>query len=107
MSEFSEKVYNITKQVPKGMITTYGEIALQLGSIKLSRAVGNALHKNPNPIIMPCHRVVNKNLKLATNFGFGGMQAQQKLLESEGVLIVDDSVNKKCFFSYKDKSDLK
>ena len=74
---------------------TYGQIGEKLGNKNLSRVVGNVLHKNPTPIIVPCHRVVNSKGELAKNFGFCGIEKQKELLESEGVEIVDYKVLKK------------
>ena len=62
-TKFTEKVYNITKRIPKGKISTYGEIAKALNS-KAYQAVGSALHKNPYAPIVPCHRVINSNGKI-------------------------------------------
>ena len=58
--KFSKKVFNLTKRIPKGRVTTYKIIAEKLKT-KAYRAVGTALHKNKKPIIIPCHRVVNSN----------------------------------------------
>ena len=61
-TEFQEKVYKLCKKVPKGKVSTYGEIAKALGKKGLmSRAVGNALNKNPYAPIVPCHRIVKSN----------------------------------------------
>ncbi len=87
ISEFSKKVYQMTKRIPKGKVTTYGEIAKSLGAPKSVRAVGNALHKNPFAPKVPCHRVVNAVGQLAEHFGaVGGRKEQQKRLEAEGVI---------------------
>ena len=61
----------------------------------MSRAVGNALHKNPTPGIIPCHRVVNSQGKLSGSFAFGGETAQEKLLEAEGVEVKNGTVDLK------------
>ena len=80
-----EKVYQLLKTVPRGRVTTYGRIAAALGNRNLARAVGNILHRNPDPASIPCHRVVNGNGRVAENFAFGGAAAQRALLEQEGV----------------------
>ena len=80
-----DKVYDFLKTIPKGTVTTYGQIAAQLGNPKLARVVGNILHNNPDPANIPCHRVVNARGEVAANFAFGGAEAQRKLLEAEGV----------------------
>ena len=80
-----EKVYDFLKTIPKGTVTTYGQIAAHLGNPKLARVVGNILHNNLDPANIPCHRVVNARGEVAANFAFGGAEAQRKLLEEEGV----------------------
>ncbi len=87
---FFEEVYNIVKQVPKGKVTTYGQIARLLGNPRRSIVVGWALHGNPYPGVVPCHRVVNKDGRLSGAFAFGGMDVQRKLLEEEGVAISEE-----------------
>lgn len=81
-----EKVYAFLQTVPKGKVTTYGQIALHLGNRHLARTVGNILHKNPDPSRYPCHRVVNSKGQVASHFAFGGKTAQRQLLESEGIV---------------------
>ena len=85
-----EKVYAYLKTIPKGRVTTYGQIAAYLGNKHLSRVVGNILHNNPDPSNFPCHRVVNSKGQLATHFAFGGAEAQRKLLEQEGIVLEPD-----------------
>ncbi len=93
---FYDKVYYIVRQIPKGKVATYGQIAMILGSPRASRAVGYALHFNPMPGIIPCHRVVNRDGHLAPAFAFGGIDAQKNLLLSENVPVnEDDTVNLK------------
>lgn len=95
MKSFSEKVYEAAKKIPEGKVVTYGQIAKLIGNPKAVRAVGNALHVNPTPIKVPCHRVVDRDGRLAKNFGSGGAQGQKKLLEKEGVAVLDFTVNLK------------
>ena len=85
-----DKVYDFLKTIPKGTVTTYGQIAAHLGNPELARVVGNILHNNPDPTNIPCHRVVNARGEVAANFAFGGAQAQRKLLEEEGVVFGED-----------------
>ena len=85
-----DKVYDFLKTIPKGKVTTYGQIAAHLGNPKLARVVGNILHNNPDPANIPCHRVVNARGEVAANFAFGGAEAQRKLLEAEGVVFDGD-----------------
>lgn len=79
-----EQVYDVVRQIPKGRVSTYGDIATRLGT-KDSRKVGYALHANPDPDT-PCHRVVNKDGKLADSYAFGGIEKQKEKLLSEGVV---------------------
>ena len=82
---FFEKVYEIVRQIPYGKVATYGQIARMCASPRSSRSVGYALHVNPMPGIIPCHRVVNREGRLAPAFAFGGQDIQGALLEQEGV----------------------
>lgn len=85
-----EKIYEVVKNIPKGKVATYGQVASLAGNPKWSRVVGYALHNNPDPSTIPCHRVVNREGKVAPAFAFGGQDAQRKLLESEGVVFKKD-----------------
>ena len=82
---FFDKVYAAVMRVPCGRVATYGQIARLCGSPRSARAVGYALHVNPRPGIVPCHRIVNREGRLAPAFAFGGAQVQKQLLEAEGV----------------------
>jgi len=92
MTEFQAKVFAAVKLIPKGKVSTYGAIAAYLGVPRAPRAVGNALHNNPEPIITPCHRVVNSLGYLSGRFAFGGAEVQKDLLISEGVEVGSDNV---------------
>ena len=87
---FSEKVYSILKQVPKGFVVSYGSIAKAVGSIGGYQAVGNALNKNLNAPKIPCHRVVCSDGKLG-GYAFGVVK-KIELLQSEGIEIVGGKV---------------
>lgn len=87
---FYDIVYEKVRKIPKGKVSTYGAIAVMCGSPRAARAVGYALHANPLPGIIPCHRVVNRFGSLAPAFAFGGQEVQKKLLEDEGVDVSDD-----------------
>lgn len=91
----SARIYEAVKKIPLGKVATYGQVALLAGDKKMARAVGNALHKNPEPGVIPCHRVVNSKGELAGEFAFGGPGRQAELLEAEGVSVVDGKVNLK------------
>ena len=87
---FFEKVYEVVKKIPKGRVATYGQIACLAGSPRSARQVGYALHVNPEPFVIPCHRVVNRFGSLAPAFAFGGVEVQAALLRDEGVEVTDD-----------------
>ena len=85
-----DKVYEYVKTIPQGKVATYGQIAEYLGNKNLSRAVGNILHNNPDPVNIPCHRVVNAKGELAAHFAFGGAKGQREKLEKEGIVFEDN-----------------
>lgn len=87
---FNDKVYEAVCAIPRGRVSTYGRIAEKCGSPRASRAVGMALHHNPKPGVIPCHRVVNREGRLAPEFAFGGPDEQKRLLEAEGVEVSAD-----------------
>ncbi|MBQ7581943.1 MAG: MGMT family protein, partial [Lachnospiraceae bacterium] len=76
-----------------GPVATFAQVAELAGDRKMARAVGNALHKNPDPDSIPCFRVVNAKGELAGEFAFGGPGAQAKLLEAEGIKVIDGKVD--------------
>jgi len=81
---FARQVYDIARAIPPGQAMTYGEIAERLGDKLLARDVGQAMGKNPYPIIIPCHRVVAAGGKLGGFSARGGSATKQKLLAIEG-----------------------
>ncbi len=89
----SKRIYEAVKKIPKGKVATYGQVAAMAGNPKMSRAVGNALHKNPDPSQIPCFRVVNAKGELSGEFAFGGKGRQQVLLEADGIEVFDGKVN--------------
>jgi len=91
----SKRIYEAVKKIPKGHVATYGRVAELAGDRKMARAVGNALHKNPDPDNIPCFRVVNSKGELAGEFAFGGVGAQAKLLIEDGVEVIDGKVDLK------------
>ena len=93
MTDFERQVYKITMSVPEGQVVTYGQIAGLMGKPRAQRAVGNALHKNPFEGIVPCHRVVTGEGKMAANFGFGGPYEQKRRLLEEGVDVINFRVD--------------
>jgi len=86
-----EKVYEAVKRIPLGSVATYGQIAEAIGNRRLSRVVGYALHVNPEPGVIPCHRVVKRDGAVSEAFAFGGKNRQVELLLSEGVAFRDES----------------
>ena len=89
----TKRIYDAVKMIPKGCVATYSQVAKMAGNERMCRAVGNALHKNPEPGIIPCHRVVDSKGRLAGEFAFGGAGVQARLLEAEGVAVVDGKVD--------------
>lgn len=89
----TKRIYEAVKQIPKGYVATYGQIAELAGDKKMCRAVGNALHKNPDPDAIPCYRVVNAKGELAGEFAFGGSGVQRKLLEADGIEFIGERVD--------------
>ena len=84
---FRDQVYEATARIPRGSVSTYGDIAIEIGHPGAARAVGNALHDNPYEGVIPCHRVVNASGCCAKHFGFGGPESQARLLRAEGVKV--------------------
>lgn len=89
----NKRIYEAVKKIPKGKVATYGQIAKMAGNERMSRAVGNALHKNPEPDKIPCYKVVNSKGELASEFVFGGRDVQAKLLEADGIEVVNNKVD--------------
>ena len=89
----ARRIYEVVKRIPYGRVATYGQVAALAGDRNMARAVGNALHKNPDPENIPCHRVVNSKGELSGAFAFGGASVQAKLLEAEGVQLVNGKVD--------------
>ena len=87
-----ELIYDVVKQIPKGTVATYGQVAALAGNRRWARVVGYALHANPDPEHIPCHRVVNRLGEVSKAFVFGGENRQIALLESEGVRLNGNKV---------------
>ena len=88
-----EKIYEVVKQIPKGTVATYGQVAALAGNNRWARVVGYALHVNPDPEGIPCYRVVNREGRLSDAFAFGGVNQQKLLLEADGIEVVDNRVD--------------
>ena len=85
-----DMVYEQVLKIPRGKVATYGTIARLCGNVRLARVVGYALHVNPLPGVIPCHRVVNRFGEVCKGFAFGGEGAQRAMLEDEGIKFNDD-----------------
>ena len=91
----SVRIYDAVRRIPYGRVATYGQVAEMAGDRKMARAVGNALHRNPDPDNIHCYRVVNSKGELSGEFAFGGAGAQARLLEAEGIEVIDGRVDLK------------
>ncbi len=89
----TKRIYEAVKKIPRGKVATYGQVAAMAGNPKMCRAVGNALHKNPDPDNIPCYRVVNAKGELAGAFAFGGPDVQANLLRADGIEVIDNKVD--------------
>ena len=86
---FNEKCYKLLSKIPEGKISTYQEIAKALNT-KAYRAVGNAMARNPNPIAVPCHRIINSNGLIG---GYAlGIDRKISLLKKEGILVENGKI---------------
>ncbi len=85
-----ERIYEVVKSIPEGRVATYGQVAMLAGNPRWARVVGYALHCNPEPGVIPCHRVVNREGKVSPAFAFGGENIQRELLIKEGIVFKDD-----------------
>lgn len=86
------KIYQAVRKIPQGYVATYGDVAREAGNVHWARTVGYALHRNPDPQTIKCHRVVNREGRVSKAFVFGGENAQISLLRAEGVAVSEDGV---------------
>lgn len=89
LPEFDREVWALTSEIPHGAVKTYGDLARILGDVGLSRRVGQALGRNPIPIIIPCHRVIGANGTMTGFSAPGGTVSKRRLLKIEGALEPD------------------
>lgn len=89
----TRRIYEAVCRIPVGRVATYGQIAAMAGNPRMCRAVGNALHKNPDPEHIPCFRVVNSKGELSGAFAFGGADEQKNRLEAEGIEVDNGKVD--------------
>ena len=87
LTEFQRQVLAATSQIPRGTVVTYLDIARKIGKPKAVRAVGQALGRNPVPIVIPCHRVIAANGSLGGYSGGGGLVTKTRLLQLEGAML--------------------
>lgn len=88
-----EKIYDAVKEIPYGKVASYSTIARMAGNPRWARVVGYALHVNPDPENIKCYRVVNKDGRVSSAFAFGGGNAQEELLKSEGIEVIGGYVD--------------
>ncbi len=90
---FFDKVYQVTRLIPQGRVTSYGALARYVGSPQSSRMVGYAMNGSSTQIeFVPAHRVVNRNGELTGKHFFDGSNTMQELLECEGAIIEDNTI---------------
>ena len=90
-----QRLYRLLLEIPRGKVVTYGKLAEMLGNKHLARAVGNALHKNPDGEKYPCYKVVNSKGELSCAYAFGGIEEQKRRLEADGVAVKNYRVDLK------------
>jgi methylated-DNA-protein-cysteine methyltransferase-like protein len=89
---FFERVYFVVRQIPYGKVTSYGAIAKVLGAARSARMVGWAMNAAHNLEDVPAHRVVNRKGLLTGKHHFDGTNLMQQLLESEGIIVVNNQI---------------
>ncbi|HZE86845.1 MAG TPA: MGMT family protein [Methylomirabilota bacterium] len=92
---FRQKIYQLAKQIPKGKVATYGQLAELAGSPGAARAVGMCMKTNPDAPRIPCHRVVASDGKLVGYSAGEGVKTKKQMLIDEGIKFVGDKVNLK------------
>lgn len=90
MNELERQVYKKLLKVPKGKVTTYGELAKAVGLKNGQRAIGHIMNRNPFPVIIPCHRVVKSDGKIGGYFY--GQEVKTKMLSDEGIVVRDGKI---------------
>lgn len=90
MNELERHVYKTLLKVPKGKVTTYGELAKAVGLKNGQRAIGRIMNRNPFPVIIPCHRVVKSDGKIGGYFY--GQEVKTKMLSDEGIVVRDGKI---------------
>lgn len=89
----SKRIYEAVKRIPKGKVASYSQVAAMAGNPRMCRAVGNALHHNPDPENIPCYRVVNAKGELSGAFAFGGADEQERRLAADQIPVINGKVD--------------
>ena len=92
------KAVLLLKEIPKGRVTTYKELARVCGTSP--RAIGRIMARNPNPVNYPCYKVVSSKGELCGYSGQGGLEGKKKLLENEGIKVVNGNVERSSFYYF-------
>ena len=87
-----QRLYELLCTVPRGSVVTYGTLARMLGNPHFARAVGQALHQNPDGERYPCYKVVNARGELSRAYAFGGIAEQKRRLEADGIIVENGRV---------------
>lgn len=94
------KALLLLKKIPKGKVTTYGELAKICKTSP--RAIGRIMAKNPDPVHYPCYKVVSSTGELCGYSGKGGLATKEKLLKREGITFVDGRVHRRYFYHFEE-----
>ena len=89
----AQALYALLATIPRGQVATYGKLAQMLGNKGWARAVGNAIHHNPDGEKYPCYKVVNGKGELSRAYAFGGIDEQKRRLEADGIVVEDYTVD--------------
>ncbi len=93
LRSFREQVYELIKDIPKGKVATYGQVAKLVGNPHAARAVGMCMKTNPDAPRTPCHRIVASDGSLHGYSGGNGLPTKKKMLKEEGVIFAGDKVD--------------
>ena len=100
-----EYIFNLLTLIPKGKVVTYKELAIKCGNKGLVRAIGNLLHTNVEKFKYPCYKVVSSKGMLSSNYKFGGITEQERLLRLEGIEVINNKVDLKKYLFRFNKED--
>lgn len=90
----TQRVYRLLQTIPRGYVTTYGDLS-RAAEVHSAQAVGQILHRNPDPVSVPCYKVVFADGKLSSGYAAGGLEEQRKRLELDGIRVVGNAVDLK------------